>query len=31
MSTTEIYIALKAILSGNNERRIVLDVWNLNY
>ena len=25
MSTTEIYIALKAILSGNNERRIVLD------
>lgn len=25
MSTTEIYIALNAILSGNNERRIVLD------
>ena len=25
MSTTEIYIALKAILSGTNERRIVLD------
>jgi 2-oxoglutarate ferredoxin oxidoreductase subunit alpha len=25
MSTTEIYIALKSILSGNNERRIVLD------
>jgi 2-oxoglutarate/2-oxoacid ferredoxin oxidoreductase subunit alpha len=25
MSTTEIYIALKAILSGNDERRIVLD------
>ena len=25
MSTTEIYIALKAILSGNHERRIVLD------
>jgi 2-oxoglutarate ferredoxin oxidoreductase subunit alpha len=25
MSSTEIYIALKAILSGNNERRIVLD------
>lgn len=25
ISTTEIYIALKAILSGNNERRIVLD------
>ncbi|MDP9488608.1 MAG: 2-oxoacid:acceptor oxidoreductase subunit alpha [Thermoproteota archaeon] len=25
MSTTELYIALKAILSGNNERRIVLD------
>ncbi|MFN2435080.1 MAG: 2-oxoacid:ferredoxin oxidoreductase subunit alpha [Nitrososphaeraceae archaeon] len=25
MSTTEIYITLKAILSGNNERRIVLD------
>ncbi|HKQ20494.1 MAG TPA: transketolase C-terminal domain-containing protein, partial [Nitrososphaeraceae archaeon] len=25
MSTTEIYIALKAILSGSNERRIVLD------
>jgi 2-oxoglutarate ferredoxin oxidoreductase subunit alpha len=25
MSTTEIYIALKSILSGNNERRIILD------
>src|SRR5438093_11679507 len=25
MSTTEIYIALKRILSGNNERRIILD------
>lgn len=25
ISTTELYIALKAILSGNNERRIVLD------
>ena len=25
MSTTEIYIAVKSILSGNNERRIVLD------
>ena len=25
MSTTEIYIALKAILSSNNERRIILD------
>jgi 2-oxoglutarate/2-oxoacid ferredoxin oxidoreductase subunit alpha len=25
MSTTEIYIALKSILSGSNERRIVLD------
>lgn len=25
MSTTELYIALKAILSGSNERRIVLD------
>jgi len=25
MSTTEIYIALKAILSGTNERRIILD------
>lgn len=25
MSTTEIYMALKSILSGNNERRIVLD------
>jgi 2-oxoglutarate ferredoxin oxidoreductase subunit alpha len=25
ISSTEIYIALKTILSGNNERRIVLD------